>query len=339
MAQEELLKEKQMGGPVNCSDSELCIYLQALAEGFLPTYYLDTSPSVQSKSITIASKSWRHGRKTGAFPSFPSLMMSRNLTESIGAELLTSWRGVFLARTSALPEKAQDLTASAAECGTTWPGSLAKYDPSTHSLKTAQHSLFADLTECSPTLPRSGLMLNGECWERPTLAPRTIESASGLSLSTWPTPNCDGFRSDGELAILARTLTDYSQFVGMTESAASSKRNRAWPTPTVCGNYNRKGASKTSGDGLATAVSQRIYPTATATAYKGWSPNHNRADTDDRLDYTIEREKFSPGQQTPPKRLNPDWVEWLMGWPIGQTALKPLETDRFHEWLQQHGGC
>lgn len=24
--------------------------------------------------------------------------------------------------------------------------------------------------------------------------------------------------------------------------------------------------------------------------------------------------------------LNPDWVEWLMGWPIGHTALKPSET-------------
>ena len=26
--------------------------------------------------------------------------------------------------------------------------------------------------------------------------------------------------------------------------------------------------------------------------------------------------------------LNPTWVEWLMGWPLGWTALKPLETDR-----------
>ena len=24
--------------------------------------------------------------------------------------------------------------------------------------------------------------------------------------------------------------------------------------------------------------------------------------------------------------LNPDWVEWLMGYPIGHTELKPLET-------------
>jgi hypothetical protein len=35
--------------------------------------------------------------------------------------------------------------------------------------------------------------------------------------------------------------------------------------------------------------------------------------------------------------LNPDWTEWLMGWPIGHTGLKPLETDKFREWQQQHG--
>ena len=37
--------------------------------------------------------------------------------------------------------------------------------------------------------------------------------------------------------------------------------------------------------------------------------------------------------------LNPAWVEWLMGWPIGWTELKPLETAKFQEWLQQHGAC
>jgi hypothetical protein len=108
VAREELFKEKQTGGPVNCSDLELCIYLQALAEGFLPTYYSDTSPSVQSKSITIASKSWRHGRKTGVFPSFPSLMMSRNLTEDRGQALLTWFLGASRARTSRLPGSAID---------------------------------------------------------------------------------------------------------------------------------------------------------------------------------------------------------------------------------------
>ena len=35
--------------------------------------------------------------------------------------------------------------------------------------------------------------------------------------------------------------------------------------------------------------------------------------------------------------LNPDWVEWLMGWPIGWTDLKPLAMDKFPQWLHSHG--
>lgn len=33
--------------------------------------------------------------------------------------------------------------------------------------------------------------------------------------------------------------------------------------------------------------------------------------------------------------LNPEWVEWLMGWPIGWTDCAPLEMGRFLPWLQQ----
>jgi DNA (cytosine-5)-methyltransferase 1 len=34
--------------------------------------------------------------------------------------------------------------------------------------------------------------------------------------------------------------------------------------------------------------------------------------------------------------LSPMWVEWLMGWPLGWTDLKPLEMDKFQQWLQKH---
>jgi hypothetical protein len=33
-------------------------------------------------------------------------------------------------------------------------------------------------------------------------------------------------------------------------------------------------------------------------------------------------------------RANPEFVEWLMAWPMGWTALKPLGTDRFRTWLR-----
>ena len=118
----------------------------------------------------------------------------------------------------------------------------------------------------------------------------------------------------------------------------SESASGLWPKPIQDSATERTTRYAQGGLPLTTAVTQRTYPTATATAYKGWSPNHNRADTDDRLDYTIEREGFTPGQTTPPMRLNPDWVEWLMGWPIGHTELKPLATAKYQEWLQQHGG-
>jgi hypothetical protein len=44
------------------------------------------------------------------------------------------------------------------------------------------------------------------------------------------------------------------------------------------------------------------------------------------------------GDKTLPKFINPVWVEWLMGWPLGWTDLKPLETDRFQAWRRSHGG-
>jgi hypothetical protein len=36
-------------------------------------------------------------------------------------------------------------------------------------------------------------------------------------------------------------------------------------------------------------------------------------------------------------KLNPTWVEWLMGWPLGWTDLKPLVMDKSHSVPQQLG--
>jgi hypothetical protein len=36
-------------------------------------------------------------------------------------------------------------------------------------------------------------------------------------------------------------------------------------------------------------------------------------------------------------KINPDWNEWRMGWPIKWTDLKPLETARFQAWRLSHG--
>ena len=99
----------------------------------------------------------------------------------------------------------------------------------------------------------------------------------------------------------------------------------SWSTPTVHGNYNRKGASKTSGDGLATAVAR--WPTQTA---------HNAKETNAPSEHNRNTPILTAQAGG---TLNPTWVEWLMGWPLGWTDLKPLETDKFLLWQQQHGVC
>lgn len=36
--------------------------------------------------------------------------------------------------------------------------------------------------------------------------------------------------------------------------------------------------------------------------------------------------------------LNPGWVEWLMGWPIGWTSLEPMDLAQFDRWWAGMGG-
>jgi hypothetical protein len=75
-------------------------------------------------------------------------------------------------------------------------------------------------------------------------------------------------------------------------------------------------------------------PTPVASMSKGSSPasltrKNGRSRVRDRLDHYVMATEGGP--------LNPEYAEWLMGWPIGLTDLKPLGTDKFREWLQQHG--
>ena len=37
--------------------------------------------------------------------------------------------------------------------------------------------------------------------------------------------------------------------------------------------------------------------------------------------------------------LNPVWVEWLMGWPLGWTDCGASEMARFRSWLRRLSGC
>ena len=111
-------------------------------------------------------------------------MTYKPLTVSHGEDLLTLYLEDSRAKTSHRQVKAQGLTVNDQECGITWRGWLAKYNPNTSSWRTAQCSLLEDLNECLETLPRSGMTRNGLLWELPMLEQTTKGTESGLL----PTP-------------------------------------------------------------------------------------------------------------------------------------------------------
>ena len=150
--------------------------------------------------------------------------------------------------------------------------------------------------------------------------------------SSWKTHRC---LWDEDLSACSLTLPKWgSMRDGVLSELLTLERPTAesdaglWPTPTVCGNYNRKGASANSGDGLATAV--KAWPTPTASlGTKGGRVKVKH----DNIPGALLRDGEKAGGA-----LNPTWVEWLMGWPLGWTDLRPLETDRFRSVPQAHGG-
>jgi len=190
------------------------LFSQALVAEYLPESCSDGEQSAPSSGNPIQLAYCAPDKMT-AFSRLSRFGMTyKPLTADRGKELLMSYLAAFHAKTSALQGKAQELTEPDQECGPTWRASLAKFDPDSCSWKTAQLSLLGDSELSSVIWPRSGMTVDGQCWELPTLERRISATDSGL-----------------------------------------------WPTPTVCGNYNRKGASATSGDGLATAVQRWPTPT------------------------------------------------------------------------------
>jgi hypothetical protein len=154
---------------------------------------------------------------------------------------------------------------------------------------------------------------------------RSLFEGSGELSPTWPR---SGMAAVGECWALT-----------MLEPITSETDSGSWPTPTVCGNYNRKGASAKSGDGLATAVQKWLTPTVV----ERWCKDDTKIVTTKN---GTRRREYKNGKTSSlglaaqvGGALNPTWVEWLMGWPMGWTDLKPLETGRCPSAQPQPGEC
>lgn len=112
----------------------------------------------------------------------------------------------------------------------------------------------------------------------------------------------------------------------------STPRAHDWKGADLAREENRSGA-RHAGDDLATAVERDRITTVGMFTTPKTSPSgpdfarENREGS--RGDDLVTQVAKMDGSAA---LLNPDWVEWLMGWPIGWTSTNPLPQESIHDW-------
>jgi hypothetical protein len=234
------------------------------------------------------------------------------------------------ARTSATPASAQESTASDLDYGASTPELLASYDHDSSSWRTSQLCLGGELSEFSETWPRSGLMRSGIAYRLPPLVRLTDGTESGLL----PTPT-DASKGGGS----SRSGSRINETPTLQGMARKGMLGAMWPTPTVgdsksSGSRNTPTSKAHAGVSLTDAVRGdggmgRMVPTPTARDYR--HPGRSR----------LERTGSKAGECLPQAiggALNPTWVEWLMGFPLGWTALDASVTPSSRKWRKSSDG-
>ncbi len=191
---------------------------------------------------------------------------------------------------------------------------IGRFDRDTCSWKTHRCLFTEDLSPSSVTLPRWGMIRGGECWELVTSGHRISGKGSGL----WPTPVADGDRT-----------TNYAQ--GET-SLGYAARN--WPTPRASDHKGARTATETTERRVKNG--QANLPEAVMESRKMWqTPTVQDSKNNGAPSQMVRHTK--PLNVEIGGALNPMWVEWLMGWPLGWTNYEPLETDKYRAWQRSHG--
>ena len=204
--------------------------LRALVAEYSAATCLDGEQSAPSNLIPTPQAYCAPDRMTAFLRPSRSGMTYAPLTEDRGEELLTLYRAGFRARTSAQQEPGPALTETAPAYGLTWRALFAKYDPLSHSLKTAQCSLLEGLPESLQTCPRWGGAVNGEYFQRAPAEHHIHEKECSL----WPTPTKSqathgfGFTSKTVGRYNARVLA-LADEIGWKPSAATQEALMGFP--------------------------------------------------------------------------------------------------------------
>jgi len=253
------------------------LFSRVLVEEFLEENSLGGGQSAPLNGNNTPPAYLCNDKTMGSFRLSRYGMTLEPLTETLGEELLTWFRGDSLAKTSVPPTTTEKgLTEKDQGFGLNSSASLAKLSPDGSWLKTPPISEPRVLDEFSKTWPSSGMMLRGECFRLKTVEPITSGNECGLL----PTPTT-----------MANQLADSM----MKHKGCRELKEflRKLPTPTA---HNAKEAGYP-------AEGNRNTPTL------GWVVGG---------------------------KIPPTLTEWMMGWPIGWSDLKPLEMDKFQSWQQQH---
>jgi hypothetical protein len=278
--------------------------------------FSDIPACALSKSNRMRGKSYSPDSETESCHASQSGMTCEPSMGDRGGESPMSCAAASPAKTSVPPARGQESKANDLDCGPRWPGSLAKYDPDTRLWRTRQCSLLGGLDEFSETWPRWGTTRDGESFPLPTPSGllelrASITSESGcLSLPSQRSSN-PGSRPNGKGGkVLAEE-------VAILEGLRERGKPIRIGTPTSHkGGPAGKGCRERGGRNRDFQTDVKMLIARVPTQGNRHSPNLGT----------------QVGGQ-----LNPPWVEWLMGWPIGFTDLQPLAMAKFQQWLALHG--
>jgi len=199
-------------------------------------------------------------------------------------------------------------------CGPIPRAAFARLSPDGSCWRTVQLSLLADISASScVTWPRWGLCARGACYEQRMSAPPISARAS---LSSVPTPTANDHKNSGYQKRNGRVYLNLPGAVGAAKVPTPRASDQNSPA------LGRPRHQQALRDRVAEAARA---PTPTATDHKGSSRRGQR-----RGQLSEATEPGSGG------RLNPQWVAWLMGWPLGWTSPEPLPPEEIEAWRRLH---